>query len=101
MDTSEGTEKERIPPPSHSISSSSSSTTFSRRRFFKLIFSFFGLQISYLLWGLLQERIMTRPFDGEKFTNSQFLVFVNRCLAMILAYSLLKIFYPTKKLTSS
>nr|SVE75095.1 EOG090X05CU [Daphnia dolichocephala] len=44
-----------------------------------------GLQISYLLWGVLQEKIMTREYtDGdrtEKFTDSQFLVFVNRILA--------------------
>nr|CAG4636978.1 EOG090X05CU [Ceriodaphnia reticulata]SVE72907.1 EOG090X05CU [Ceriodaphnia reticulata] len=44
-----------------------------------------GLQISYLLWGILQEKIMTREYtDGDKverFTDSQFLVFVNRILA--------------------
>lgn len=64
-----------------------------------MIFSFFGLQITYLLWGLLQERIMTRTYGNEKFSNSQFLVFVNRFLAMILAYISLKICYPMKKLT--
>jgi adenosine 3'-phospho 5'-phosphosulfate transporter B2 len=82
-----------------SSSSSSSSSDFTRQRFFKLIFSFFGLQISYLLWGLLQERIMTRKYADEKFSNSQFLVFVNRFLAMIIAYISLKMFYPMKKLT--
>jgi adenosine 3'-phospho 5'-phosphosulfate transporter B2 len=80
-------------------SSSSSSSDFTRRRFFKLIFSFFGLQISYLLWGLLQERIMTRTYADEKFSNSQFLVFVNRFLAAIIAYASLRMFFPMKKLT--
>nr|SVE75725.1 EOG090X05CU [Daphnia hispanica] len=46
-----------------------------------------GLQVSYLLWGILQEKIMTREYtDGdkiEKFTDSQFLVFVNRILAFL------------------
>jgi len=76
-----------------------SSTDFTRYYFFKLIFAFFGLQISYLLWGLLQERIMTRTYANEKFSNSQFLVFVNRFLAMIVAHISMKLFYPTKKLT--
>lgn len=84
---------------SNSKEVTNSSTDFTRRRFFKLIFSFFGLQISYLLWGLLQERIMTRTYANEKFSNSQFLVFVNRFLAMILAYISLKMFNRMKKLT--
>nr|SVE73527.1 EOG090X05CU [Daphnia atkinsoni] len=46
-----------------------------------------GLQASYLLWGILQEKIMTREYtDGDKierFTDSQFLVFVNRILAFL------------------
>nr|CAG4646228.1 EOG090X05CU [Macrothrix elegans] len=50
-----------------------------------LFFCCTGLQVSYLLWGILQEKIMTRDYaDGEeveKFTDSQFLVFVNRILA--------------------
>ena len=56
-----------------------------------------GLQISFLIWGLLQERIMTRTYGNERFTNSQFLVFVNRFLAMIIAYILLRIFCSKKK----
>lgn len=34
---------------------------------------------------LFQERIMTQSYDGEQFTNSQFLVFVNRILAWFVA----------------
>lgn len=47
--------------------------------------------ISYLTWGVLQEKIMTREYtalDGKKrafFKDSQFLVFANRFLALIIA----------------
>ncbi|KAF0023774.1 adenosine 3'-phospho 5'-phosphosulfate transporter 1 [Scophthalmus maximus] len=55
----------------------------------KLIFCAAGLQVSYLTWGVLQERVMTRSYgattpeeEGEKFKDSQFLVFMNRILAL-------------------
>ncbi|XP_033503750.2 adenosine 3'-phospho 5'-phosphosulfate transporter 1 [Epinephelus lanceolatus] len=55
----------------------------------KLIFCAAGLQASYLTWGVLQERVMTRSYgattpeeEGEKFKDSQFLVFMNRILAL-------------------
>lgn len=50
-----------------------------------------GLQASYLTWGVLQERVMAHEYgkddhnSGEKFTNSQFLVFMNRILALTAA----------------
>ncbi|PSN39928.1 Adenosine 3'-phospho 5'-phosphosulfate transporter 1 [Blattella germanica] len=55
-----------------------------------LIFCFMGLQLTYLTWGLLQEKIMTQEYvdsTGSKghFTDSQFLVFVNRILAFVLS----------------
>lgn len=46
---------------------------------------------SYLTWGVLQEKIMTQEYvtlDGKKkafFKDSQFLVFANRFLALIIA----------------
>lgn len=59
---------------------------------FKLLFCAAGLQISYLTWGVLQERVMTRTYSsaepgspGEKFRDSQFLVFMNRILALTVA----------------
>uniref|UniRef100_A0A670I3W9 Adenosine 3'-phospho 5'-phosphosulfate transporter 1 n=1 Tax=Podarcis muralis TaxID=64176 RepID=A0A670I3W9_PODMU len=61
------------------------------RQFFKLLFCATGLQISYLTWGVLQERVMTRTYGatesdpGEKFKDSQFLVFMNRILACTVA----------------
>ncbi|XP_014672364.1 PREDICTED: adenosine 3'-phospho 5'-phosphosulfate transporter 1-like [Priapulus caudatus] len=53
-----------------------------------LLFCFLGLQCSYLTWGVLQEKIMTKEYGGfksETFRDSQFLVFVNRILAFVLA----------------
>lgn len=55
----------------------------------KLIICTAGLQASYLTWGVLQERVMTRSYgakspneEGERFKDSQFLVFMNRILAL-------------------
>ncbi|KAJ8708972.1 hypothetical protein PYW07_008798 [Mythimna separata] len=53
-------------------------------------FCFTGLMASYLVWGLLQEKIMTQSYvmsDGStlRFSDSQFLVFVNRLAALVLA----------------
>jgi len=56
-----------------------------------------GLQVSYLTWGVLQEKTITQEYidsEGhtEKFSDSQFLVFMNRILAFLFAgiYLLLK-----------
>nr|XP_033795698.1 adenosine 3'-phospho 5'-phosphosulfate transporter 1 isoform X2 [Geotrypetes seraphini]XP_033795699.1 adenosine 3'-phospho 5'-phosphosulfate transporter 1 isoform X2 [Geotrypetes seraphini]XP_033795700.1 adenosine 3'-phospho 5'-phosphosulfate transporter 1 isoform X2 [Geotrypetes seraphini] len=57
----------------------------------RLLFCAAGLQASYLTWGVLQERVMTRTYGatdsspGEKFKDSQFLVFMNRILAFTVA----------------
>ncbi|XP_072302076.1 adenosine 3'-phospho 5'-phosphosulfate transporter 1 [Eucyclogobius newberryi] len=55
----------------------------------KLVVCAAGLQASYLTWGVLQERVMTRSYgaqspedEGERFQDSQFLVFMNRILAL-------------------
>lgn len=55
-----------------------------------LLGCFFGLQVSYLTWGVLQEKIMTRQYEDSagnigQFKDSQFLVFVNRILAFAVA----------------
>jgi len=49
-----------------------------------------GLQVSFLTWGLLQEKIMTKDYQDsaghvKRFGDAQFLVFVNRILAFALA----------------
>lgn len=84
----EGGIKASSPKDDTAMPSSFSQTTV------KLLFCAAGLQVSYLTWGVLQERIMTRNYeehmaDGTvqhvKFANSQFLVFVNRVLALTVA----------------
>jgi hypothetical protein len=40
------------------------------QRIFKLVFCFLGLQISYVLWGIAQEQIMTTDYKGGKFKSS-------------------------------
>lgn len=65
-----------------------------KKKAIQLIVCVAGLQSSYVVWGVLQERIMTKTYltiqpDGsasqQKFKNSQFLVFMNRILAMCFA----------------
>ena len=57
-------------------------------KFLHLVICCLGLQASYLTWGVLQEKIMTRHYYDEtnkttgQFSDSQFLVFVNRVLAL-------------------
>ncbi|XP_013179664.1 PREDICTED: adenosine 3'-phospho 5'-phosphosulfate transporter 1, partial [Papilio xuthus] len=60
------------------------------RECLELVFCFGGLMAAYLVWGLLQEKIMTQNYvmaDGSlvRFDDSQLLVFVNRLLAFALA----------------
>ncbi|XP_008200160.1 adenosine 3'-phospho 5'-phosphosulfate transporter 1 [Tribolium castaneum] len=54
-----------------------------------IMFHFFGLQVSYLTWGVLQEKVMTQKYQSgaetEYFKDSQFLVFVNRVLAFCMS----------------
>jgi len=59
-----------------------------------LLYCFGGLQISYLVWGLLQEKIMTQSYDGHTFKDSQFLVFINRALALVIAWVYLSMYEP-------
>ena len=54
-------------------------------RALKLLVCFIGLQVSYVSWGYLQERVMTQDYAHGKFTSSAFLVFENRVFALFLA----------------
>ncbi|KAH8236835.1 hypothetical protein KR026_012264, partial [Drosophila bipectinata] len=56
----------------------------------QLMWCFGGLMVSYLTWGVLQEKIMTQHYlnfagESSKFKDSQFLVFANRLLAFLVA----------------
>lgn len=58
--------------------------------------------VSYLTWGVLQEKIMTREYVGldgktkSMFKDSQFLVFSNRFLAFIIAIIYLGVKQPLR-----
>lgn len=54
-------------------------------RYMKLAFCFCGLQVSYVLWGLVQEFLMTQEYSAGKFKSSSFCVFGNRFLALLIA----------------
>ena len=58
---------------------------------YKFALCFIGLQISYLTWGYMQEKIMTTRFNATthvengRFPSAAFCVFSNRFLAVIVA----------------
>ena len=52
-----------------------------------LAFCFFGLQISYLTWGYVQEKVMTTEYGTSgRFPSATFCVFSNRVLAIVVAF---------------
>ncbi|XP_022908155.1 adenosine 3'-phospho 5'-phosphosulfate transporter 1 [Onthophagus taurus] len=67
--------------------SSSTPTQYSQSKKAVLLVTYFiGLLISFLCWGVLQEKIMTQNYvnslnETSQFKDSQFLVLVNRVLA--------------------
>lgn len=79
-------------------SSSSASSGKQKGGIQKLLLCVVGLQSSYLMWGYLQEKIMTTQYDDIKFKDSQFLVFMNRLLALVMVFGYINIFkQPTHK----
>lgn len=54
----------------------------------KLLFCFFGLQVSYILWGVVQEQLMTKEYKMGRFNSASFCVFGNRFFALFVALSL-------------
>lgn len=85
-----GKENDHLPETSTATGGGGKSDSSMGRSAGILLFCFFGLQASYLTWGLLQERIMTFQYgDGEYFKNSQFLVFINRILAFLIGITVL------------
>lgn len=51
----------------------------------KLLGCFLGLQVSYILWGITQENLMTKEYRMGRFKSSAFCVFANRALALLVA----------------
>jgi adenosine 3'-phospho 5'-phosphosulfate transporter B2 len=121
--------KKKIVNGLHGIATKSQ-TTISRTRsshwdpknVIALLYCFVGLQVSFLVWGILQEKIMTTEYQvnpsikpyltssslhddhhGEenmkrfKFRDSQFLVLVNRLLAFVTASTALSLQWIRKK----
>lgn len=50
-----------------------------------LLFCFAGLQASYLTWGYVQEKVMTKEYSTGKFPSATFCVFSNRVFAILVA----------------
>lgn len=69
-------------------------------KLYKIAFCFMGLQVSYVLWGLVQEHLMTHEYKLGKFRSSAFLVFANRFLALLISLGIVlvqKIMNPNKQ----
>ena len=54
----------------------------------KLLFCFVGLQVSYVLWGINQEQLMTNEYKFGRFTSAAFCVFGNRFLALFISLAI-------------
>lgn len=84
-------ESDRFDSSQSASSAKSNSNRAITRECVLLSYCFVGLMGSYLTWGVLQEKIMTREYVGQDgkskafFKDSQFLVFSNRFLAFIIA----------------
>lgn len=55
-----------------------------------------GLLLSFLVWGVLQERMLTKPYDGDYFTSSYGLVFLNRLGGFVISGAMLYAFDPPR-----
>ncbi|GMI33150.1 hypothetical protein TeGR_g4959 [Tetraparma gracilis] len=75
-------------PPFPSSFSSASRNRVEPSQTQKFVFCFIGLQLSYLTWGFMQEKIMTTEFTPTAssptglFPSATFCVFSNRILAV-------------------
>jgi len=53
-----------------------------------------GLLSCFLVWGVLQERMLTKPYSGDYFTSSYGLVFINRLGGFLISGAMLYVFAP-------
>jgi adenosine 3'-phospho 5'-phosphosulfate transporter B2 len=58
----------------------------------RVFFCALGLVVSFSIWGVVQERILTQQYDDEFFTYSYGLVFLNRLGGLILSAYLMYFF---------
>lgn len=74
---------------------------FSYANISEFVACFFGLQISYLIWGIMQELIMDTKYlptplnPTGMFPSATFCVFSNRCLAIIVAAIICRVKHGT------
>lgn len=73
------------------ISSSSEKTRYS----FQVLLCFTELVVVFTAYGLLQEYIMTRDYEGERFPSVMFLILVNRLVAIIVVLPAIAIEHKT------
>jgi hypothetical protein len=77
---------------------------FSYASAYELALCFFGLQGSYLIWGLMQELIMDSTYTptplnpSGRFPSATFCVFSNRFLAIIVAAIICRVKHGTVQL---
>mmetsp|Transcript_57504 Transcript_57504/g.136797 ORF Transcript_57504/g.136797 Transcript_57504/m.136797 type:complete len:393 (+) Transcript_57504:79-1257(+) len=64
---------------------SASQGSTSNMQIAKFAFCFVGLQASYLTWGYIQEKVMTKEYATGKFPSATFCVFSNRIFAIVVA----------------
>jgi len=73
-----------------------SRTASSKKEVYNQLFTCgFGLITSFAIWGILQERILTQSYNGEYFTYSYGLVFLNRIGGLIISSVLMIHVRPT------
>jgi len=53
-----------------------------------------GLLSCFLVWGVLQERMLTKPYSGDYFTSSYGLVFLNRLGGFLISGAMLYVSNP-------
>ena len=65
----------------------------------RVFFCAFGLHVTFCIWGLLQERMLTQTYNGEFFIYSYGLVLVNRLGGLVLS-AFLMYYFQVKWVTS-
>ncbi|XP_050442557.1 adenosine 3'-phospho 5'-phosphosulfate transporter 1 [Adelges cooleyi] len=63
-----------------------------KKDLFTFMYCFGGLQTSYLVWGVVQEKMMSESYGSgveSKFSDTQMLVFLNRGLSTVLSAAVL------------
>lgn len=75
---------------SSSVNLSSQSTLTKMIR--KVVFYAMGLITTFSIWGIVQERMLTQPYDGVYFKYSYGLIFLNRLGGLLLSVSLMSYF---------